>query len=167
MKSVKAANSLVQNPQLEKENLKAFIPTYRIIRTGIVRNIPQHFDESELLQFFDSPFKVIEVKHLNRRIRINGETKYIPSRTICLKFAGQTFLKYVFFCRNRYDVFPFVSKIKICFACYRIDHISKNCRGKTRFIFCGGDTHDSAASCSSKNENPSCINCWGGHLATS
>jgi len=39
IKSVKAANSLVQNPQLEKENLKAFIPTYRTIRIGIVKDI--------------------------------------------------------------------------------------------------------------------------------
>jgi len=36
MKSAEAANSLVQNPRLDKENLRAFIPTYRTIRTGIV-----------------------------------------------------------------------------------------------------------------------------------
>jgi len=66
MKSANATNSLVQNPKLEKENLRAFIPTYRIIRTGIVKDIPQYFDESELLQFFDSPFKVVEVKHLKQ-----------------------------------------------------------------------------------------------------
>jgi len=167
MTSAKTANNLVQNTRLEKENLKAFIPTYRTIRTGIMRDIPQHFDEFELLQFFDSLFKVIEVKRLNRRIIINGETKYMSSRIICLKFAGQILPKYVFFFRNRYDVFPFVSKI--CFVCYRIGHISNNCRGKLRCIFYGG-THDSAVSCSSKNENSSCINCrgrGGKHLATS
>jgi len=98
MISANAANNLVQNPKLEKENLLAFIPTYRTIRTGIVKDIPQHFDESNLLQFFDSPFKVIEVKRLNRRMKINGETKYIPSRTVCLKFAGQTLPKYIFLC---------------------------------------------------------------------
>jgi len=166
MKSAKTANSLIQN-SLEKENLKAFIPTYRTIRTGIVKDIPQHFDETKLLQFFDSPFKVTEVKRLNRRMRINGEIKYIPSRIICLKFAGQILPKYVFFCRNRYEVFPFVFKVKICFTCYRIGHMSKNCRGKPRCIFCGGDAHDSASSYSSKNDNPSCINCHSGHLATS
>jgi len=40
-------------------------------------------------------------------MRINGEIKYIPSRTICVKFAGQTLPKYVFFCRNRsFHLFP-------------------------------------------------------------
>jgi len=100
MKSAKAANSLVQNPKLEKENLKAFIPTYRTVRFGIVKDIPQYFDKAELLQFFDAPYKVIEVKRLNRRLRINGETKYVPSRTICLKFAGQILSKYVYLCNR-------------------------------------------------------------------
>jgi len=45
------------------------------MRTGIVKDIPQYFDETELLQFFDS-FKVIQVKRLNKRMRINGETNY-------------------------------------------------------------------------------------------
>jgi len=61
MKSAEAANNLVQDPRLEKENLRVFISTYRTIRTGIVRDIPQYFDESDLLQFFDAPFKLVDV----------------------------------------------------------------------------------------------------------
>jgi len=49
----------------------------------------------------------------------------------------------------------------------RIGYINKNCRGKLRCIFCSRDAHDSASPCSSKNKNPSCINCQGGHLAIS
>jgi len=49
MTLAKAANNLVQNIRLEKENLKAFIPTYRTIKTGIIKDIPQYFDKTELL----------------------------------------------------------------------------------------------------------------------
>jgi len=167
MNSYTAANNLVLNPKLDKDNLRAFIPTYRIVRTGIVKDIPQHFEESDLLQFFDSPFKVVEVKRLNRRTKIDGEIKYIPSRTICLKFAGQILPKYVFLCRNRYEVSPYISKVKICFSCQRIGHISKNCKGKPRCLFCGGDKHDSPTSCPKSKDDPKCINCQGEHLATS
>jgi len=52
--TAKAANDLINNPRLEKEGLKAFVPTYCTIRTGIVKNIPQHFKEADLLEFFDS-----------------------------------------------------------------------------------------------------------------
>jgi len=148
--SIKAANNLVLNPKLEKENLHAFMPTYRTIRTGVVKDIPQHFEEADLLQYFDFPFKVVEVKRLNRRLKINGENKYIPSRTICLKFAGQILPKYIFLCRNRYEVFPYIFKVKICYSCYRIGHISKNCKGRHRCLYCGGDAHDSPSSCPRK-----------------
>jgi len=76
MKSAKAANKLIQDPNLEKEKLKVFIPKYKTIRTSIVRDIPQHFDESDILQYLDAPYRVIEAKRLNRRMRINGEIKY-------------------------------------------------------------------------------------------
>jgi len=142
MASAKSANNLVLNPRLAKENLKAFIPGYRTIRSGIIKDIPQYYNKTDLLEFLDSPFKVVEVKRLNRRIRVEGETKYIPSRTVYLKFAGQILPKYVFLCQNRYEVSPFIPKIKICFSCYRVGHISKACKGKPRCIFCGQDPHD-------------------------
>jgi len=167
MKSAKAANKLIQDPNLEKHKLKAFVPLYRTIRSGIVRDIPQYLEEADILQFLDSPFKVIEVKRLNRRMKINGEVKYISSRTVCLNFTGQILPKYVFLCRNRYEVSPYISKIKICYACYRIGHISKKCRGNSKCIFCGRDAHDSSSLCPQENNNPCSINCRGGHLATS
>jgi len=166
MSSVTAANNLVLNSNLEKENLKAFIPVYRTIRSGIVKGISQHYEDANLLEFFNAPFKVVEIKRLNRRIRVNGETKYIPSRTVCIKFAGQILLKYVFFCRTCHEVFLFVPKVKICFSCFRVGHISKACKGKLRCIFCSKDAHDSNESCSDKNNKPKCINCHGDHLAS-
>jgi len=96
MTTAKAANNLTNSAKLEKEGLKTFISTYRTLRTGIVKNI-SHFDETGLLEFFDLPSKVIEVQRLNRRIRIDSEIKYISSRSVCLKFAGQILPRYVFF----------------------------------------------------------------------
>jgi len=153
MASVKSANNLVLNPRLINENLKAFIPGYRTIRSGIIQDSSQHYDEADLLEFLDSPFKVVEIKRLNRRIRVEGEIKYIPSRTVYLKFAGQILPKYIFLCQNRYEVSPFIPKIKICFSCYRIGHISKVCKGKPRCIFCGQDSHDNNDSCTEKKQS--------------
>jgi len=70
-------------------------------------------------------------------------------------------------CRNRYEVYPYVSKVKICFSCHRIGHINKNCKSKSRCLFCGGDAHDPSSACLKKNDKPACINCQGEHLANS
>jgi len=107
------------------------------------------------------------VKRLNRCTKIDGEIKYIPSRTVCLKFAGQILPKYVFLCRNRCEVYPYISKVKVCFSCHRIGHISKNCKSKSRCLFCGDDVHEPPSVCPKKDDNPLCINCKGEHLANS
>jgi len=80
MSSTKAVNNLMLNPKLDAEKLKAVIPVYRTICSGIVKDIPQHYNEDDLLKFFDASYKKVEVKRLNRRIRIKDKTKYIPSR---------------------------------------------------------------------------------------
>jgi len=71
MSTAKAANNFVLNPKLDKEKLKAFILIYCTIRSGIVKDIPQHYNEADFLEFFDVPYKVVEIKRLNRRIKIN------------------------------------------------------------------------------------------------
>jgi len=159
MNSAKSAISLTNNVKLAQEGLKVFIPAYRIIKSDIVKDIPQHIDESSLLEFFDAPCKVIEVRRLNRRIRIDDETKYISSRTVCLKFTGQILLRYVFFCRIRHEVFPYIPMVQVCFSYYRMGHISKSCRSKPRCIFCGREAHDANTICIEKDNPPHCINC--------
>jgi len=167
MTSAKAANNLINSPRLQKEGLKAFVPTYRTIRSGIVKDIPQTIDENDLLEFFDAPCKVLEVRRLNRRVKIDGEVKYVPSRTVCLKFAGQLLPKYIFFSRTRYEVYPFIPKVQICFSCFRVGHISKSCKSKPRCLFCGDDVHEKDDPCVNRSNPPRCINCQGNHLATS
>jgi len=78
MTTVKATNNLVLNTRLNTEKL------------NVHPNVTHHQNRYReryssilwwgwiLLEFFDVPYKMIEVKRLNRRVRVNGETKYIP-----------------------------------------------------------------------------------------
>jgi len=82
------ANKLIDNPILKKENFRAFIPAYHTLKTGIIKDVPRHIDDDDILEYLDSPCKVIEVHRLNRKVRINGEIKFLLSCTVCIKFAG-------------------------------------------------------------------------------
>jgi len=73
MRNQEAANRLVTNEQLLIHKLKAFIPTHRVLRTGIIRDVPQDFSIETLRKFTLSPSKILEVHRLNRRIKIEGE----------------------------------------------------------------------------------------------
>jgi len=167
LKSFDSANKLALDGSLVSHNLKAFVPFHRILRTGIVGDIPQDFSIEVLREVITSPYKILEIHHLNRRIKVSNDFQYTPSWTICIKFVGQSLPSHIYFFNCRYPVFPFVPKARICFACYRIGHLRKTCKSKPRCLFCGDSAHDPPEDCVDRPTSPKCLNCGGNHLATS
>ncbi|XP_011705458.1 PREDICTED: uncharacterized protein LOC105460653 isoform X2 [Wasmannia auropunctata] len=72
-KTAAAANKLASNPDLANFNLKAVIPNYRVLRTGIIRDIPQEFDVAEIKASLttNQNHKIISVHRLNRKSTVN------------------------------------------------------------------------------------------------
>jgi len=120
LKSAVSANKLVSDASLDGLNLKAFIPSHRILRAGIVRDIPSDFSIEVLREVISSSSKILEIHRLNRKVKVGTDIQYVPSRTICVKFAGQSLPPFIYFYNCRYPVLPFVPKARICYACYRI-----------------------------------------------
>ncbi|XP_018396499.1 PREDICTED: uncharacterized protein LOC108774797 [Cyphomyrmex costatus] len=90
------ANRLVENSIFAKHNLKAFIPAFKVLRTGLIQDVPQQFDLDTIKEGLESPrAKILNIQRLNRKITIDNKTKYVPSRTIRIKFAGQILPKEV------------------------------------------------------------------------
>jgi len=114
-----------------------------------------------------SPIKVLDIHRLNRRTKIDNKIKYLPSRTVCIKFSGQLLPQYVYLYSCRYSVSPYIPKARICFQCFRVGHVSKTCKGKPRCIHCGNDKHASTKPCPRAQSTYICINCSGDHLVTS
>jgi len=165
--SYEAANRLVSNSSLFSHNLKAFIPTYKVLRARIVKDVPQDLSVELLRESISSSIKILEIHRLNRRIKIDNEIRYVPSRTVCLKFAGQSLLGFIYLFNCRYPVQPFIPKTRICFSCFRVGHLSKVCKSRPRCLHCGEASHDTPEICAFKQSSPKCINCNGEHLATS
>lgn len=60
------------------------------MRVGIIKDISTDLDVSDLIFSIDSPTNIISVQRLNRKIKEGGVSKFVPSRTILVKFAGQS-----------------------------------------------------------------------------
>jgi len=167
MCTYEAANRLVENKSLADRKIKAFIPLHRILRTGIIRDVPQDFSVDMIRESIISPVKVLDIHCLNRRVRIENNIKYFPSRIVCVKFSGQSLPQFIYLCNCRYAISPFIPKARICFSCFRIGHISKSCKSRPRCLLCGEAKHTSPELCSRAQALQACINCFGDHLATS
>jgi len=165
LNSYESANRLVNNHSLTASDLKAFIPPYRVLRTGIVRDIPQDVSLETLKECTSSPIKILELHRLNRRLKSGNDIQYVPSRTLCIKFAGQSLPNFIYF-HNCRSCLPFIPKTRICFS-FRVGHLSKSCKGRPRCLHCGEPQHPATEVCPAKHSSSKCINCGGGHLAIS
>jgi len=114
-----------------------------------------------------SPIKILEIRRLNRRIKVGNDFQYVPSRTICIKFAGQSLPSHIYFYNCRYPVYPFIPKARICYACFRIGHLRKTCKSKPCCLFYGDPTHEPPGDCANRPTSLKCLNSGGNHLVTS
>ncbi|XP_018364091.1 PREDICTED: uncharacterized protein LOC108770393 isoform X2 [Trachymyrmex cornetzi] len=71
-KSATAANRLVDNPTFSKHNLKAFIPAFRVIREGVIQDVPVELALEYIHTHIETPTaKILDIQRLNRRVTIN------------------------------------------------------------------------------------------------
>ncbi|KYN13609.1 hypothetical protein ALC57_14200 [Trachymyrmex cornetzi] len=167
-KSATAANRLVDNPAFTKPNLKAFIPAFRVLREGVIQDVPTELQLDYIRRNIKFPgIKILEIFRFNRRITINNKSEYVPSRIHRIKFAGQVLPRVVFLFKTRHEVRPFIPKSRICFKCYRAGHVAKVCKGSPRCLYCGNNVHNEEEPCKGAEVDVFCINCKGSHLSTS
>ncbi|KYN12067.1 hypothetical protein ALC57_15776 [Trachymyrmex cornetzi] len=167
VRSAEAANRLLSNPVFEKNNLRAFIPSFKVLRAGIIIGIDQSISLECIKENIISKTKILYIQRLNRRVTNNGKASYEPSRTICIKFAGQVLPSEVALFNALYKVDAFVPRVKICYVCYRVGYIGRDCKSpRPRCLFCGSPCEDEH-SCPADRSRATCINCSGEHLATS
>lgn len=166
--TAEAANDIIASQNLASHNLRIFIPTYKICRTGIIRDLSQGMDDATIIGVISSPFKIIEAKRLIRRIRMDGELQNSPSTSVLIKVASQMLSKSIFLYKVRHEVSLYIPRTKICYNCYRAGHIGPSCKSRARCLYCGEGRHSNDSEpCSRIHSIASCINCGGQHTAIS
>jgi hypothetical protein len=162
------ANAFVQSQQLKLNSYKAFIPSFNLIRMGLVRGVPTDWSEEEILKNMTVPIgcgNIIKVRRLKRKQLNNEKNEYIPIQTVVLTFDGQVLPKRVFLFYNSLPVDLYIFPTIQCFNCCRYGHIKSQCRSTPKCFRCGqGHAGDS---CSVDEDLVVCCLCSGSHLATS
>ncbi|KYN17765.1 hypothetical protein ALC57_09954 [Trachymyrmex cornetzi] len=158
------ANKVLSHPLLKESGLSASIPAFRILRTGVVKNVPLDISENDILNHFTSPYKIVSAKRLNVRMFKDGESTFVPSRTILVKFRGQCLPRSVTYLHVSFPVMPYFPRVLMCFSCLRYGHVSSDCKSKPRCARCGSQKHPTVEDCPRDQLPPICCNCGGQHL---
>ncbi|KYQ51274.1 hypothetical protein ALC60_09637 [Trachymyrmex zeteki] len=161
------ANRALSHPSIKEAGLTASIPSFNILRTGVIRNVPLDISENDVVNLFSSQFKILSAKRLNIRTRKDGELITSPSRTVLIKFRGQNLPRAVTFLHVNFPVYPYIPRVLMCFSCLRYGHVNADCKSKARCARCGNKKHATPDECPRLRLPPHCCNCGGEHLPSS
>ncbi|KYN05833.1 hypothetical protein ALC62_03234 [Cyphomyrmex costatus] len=153
------ANTIVQPDFLKKHNLKANIPAFRVMRTGVVKNVPVDISEETIVKEFTSQAKILSVRRLQRKVKKDGKDELLPSLSVLVKFQGQVLPRAITFLHVSFPVFPYIPRVLMCFSCLRFGHISSGCKSSPRCSRCGQGRHNNTDDRPRKNLPPKCCNC--------
>lgn len=141
------ANSLSNMEALKVHNLKAIIPAFRVMRTGVIKNVPLDISEETIQNEFSSTAKIVSVRRLCRKERKDGKEELIPTFSVMAKFQGQVLPRSLTYLHVSFPVIPYIPRVLMCFACLRFGHISSDCKSAARCSKCGQNRHEKIEDC--------------------
>lgn len=155
------ANSFIANHKLDRAKYSVFIPKHRILKKGILKDIPPEYSEKEIREMISCEHKVYEVKRIHKYDPIK-KTKY-PLPLMVVTFVANSLPEKV---KLDYYIAPielYINPVQLCFNCFKFGHLQRFCRSKKRCQKCGDDFHE-LQDC--PKSELSCLNCKGPHLPT-
>ena len=160
-----SANKIVNSLSiLEKYDLNAFIPNFRVSREGIIRDVPLEITIDDFIKNASTNLKC-PILGGRRFITKKDNGVLSPTSTVYLRFDGQEVPEYLTLFHLRLKISPYVSQPKICYNCFRFGHVANQCK-RPRCRFCGDPPHQSGSTCPKEKGPFSCLNCDGSHLVT-
>lgn len=160
------ANKFLNDKKLTECKYKAFIPSFSVMRMGIVKGVPVEWSLEEVMSNVSVPLgtgKVIKVRRLNYKTMVDGSAVWKPSQTVVLTFDGQVLPKRIFMCYNALPVDLYIFPTIQCFNCCRYGHTKTQCRSKPCCYKCGQG--HSGSTCNVEEDFVSCCLCTGNHFA--
>jgi hypothetical protein len=104
------ANKVLDNPIIQNERLTAYIPRYMLIKTGVIKDVPEDMELKNLMQQLNLdnhnknpiPFQITDAVRLKKRVKeTNEETEgerwvWKKSRAVCLTFRTKELPPHVY-----------------------------------------------------------------------
>lgn len=131
-----AANNFVNNDIIKNKGYKIYIPYNQVTCKGIVRRVDNEITVDEIRKMIKCSFNVLDIKRMNRKVIVDGTSRYEPTGTILVTFEGVILPRHIELCYLSMPVSPYVPPVTQCFACLLYGHVSVQCRGRRKCFNC-------------------------------
>ncbi|XP_026482077.1 uncharacterized protein LOC113389234 [Ctenocephalides felis] len=153
------ANRLLDGDFFKSNNLRAYIPKYLTVRTGIIFDVDSELSEEEIVDVIESEYPIVGVKCIRSK---KENHKTYKSQCVKLTFKGTKLPEKVAIHSVKCPVTPFVKKVIQCHKCWRFGHVRDQCRGEVRCPKCA-ENH-ALQDCINTDDLRCCL-CFGKHAA--
>ncbi|CAG9791552.1 unnamed protein product [Diatraea saccharalis] len=150
------AEKLMKCTKINEMGGRCQIVSEMALSYGIVRGVDLELEDKDIIEIFESCYKIISVNRLNR---LNTEGKWTKSETIRICFNNSTLPPYVYAYGCRFKVERYVFPVTQCSGCWRFGHILKFCPSKNIKCPKCGQNHKNCTTTDIK-----CLNCKGKHF---
>lgn len=124
----RAANSMINNELLTKNNLIAYVPKFFTQKRGVVRMVDTFFTDEYLLNNIESERKVVEVKRVEKKFMENGVEKIVKRQVLIVSFMGNALPSCIRINGVNFPVEPYIQPVIQCRKCFRYGHVTKLCK---------------------------------------
>ena len=159
LNSFNYANKLKKDHFFRENGLVAYIPSFMVVRKGVVRDIDYSLTDEEIKEFVSSEIEIVKAQ----RILLKKQGQSVPSPLVILSFKGQSLPQYINILGVHCKVEPYMQKVKQCRRCCRFGHIEIRCGYELRCPRCSLNHKESECISSSYN----CIFCKQNHPSNS
>ncbi|XP_036146450.1 uncharacterized protein LOC118646828 [Monomorium pharaonis] len=143
-RSLEEANKFLDTEDLLPNDWVAYIPSFKVLRTGVIRDISPDISKEEFLEGLEWPdiyqykLNIIKVERLKFLDRKNNNLLK-PSSSMKITFESNLLPEYIYLYKVKHRILPFINKVRKCTICCRWGHSNKLCRGTPRCEKCGRD----------------------------
>lgn len=164
-KNVEDANNFLESSILTDAGFSASIPSYNVLRMGIVRGVAIDISMEEFALNCTVPSGYGDVVKARRMCRkstdVNGSVTWVPTQTVVVTFNGQKLPPHTYLYYTSLPVELYKLPVIQCNRCCRFGHVKAICRSDPRCYKCA-QPHE-GVSCNT--QVVSCLFCSGAHTA--
>lgn len=88
------ANSFLANHKLDRTKYTVFIPKYKVLKKGVLKDIPTEYTEEEISDMLETDYEVYDIKRMFRYNK--SEHRKVPLPLVTITFLANTLPEMLF-----------------------------------------------------------------------
>lgn len=127
MASKELANDLIESQLLQLNGFAVSLREFLIVSIGVAHKIDVNLSEQDILDYTESPIKILSVKRFNKRTSTSAPYLLLKTETVKFTFEGNKLPGFVRLLHRKIEIKKYVHPVIQCVNCLCFGHTKNRC----------------------------------------